>query len=281
MTPVLFDSHFHLTADRFDEDRDAVLRRAVDAGVTRGVTVASDLTDARAALALASATPGLWATAGIHPHEAAAQEPGDLAAIEDLHRDPKVVAVGETGLDYYYDHSPRDAQLRSLEAHVDLAERLRRPLVIHCRDADEDMTAVLRSLPRGVSGVLHCFVGGDELLDAGLDVGWYVSFSGIASFRKFDAAERVRRVPLDRLLVETDAPYLAPVPMRGKRNEPAFVAHVCAAVAGHLDLDPSDVARATTANALRMYGLPEDAPELVGEGRAGAAGSGGGEEAGP
>jgi len=267
MPVQLFDSHCHLTSEKFDADRSEVLSRALSAGVSRIVTIASDLQDARAALDLAAETPGLWSTAGIHPHEVtqhATADLDDVAALLGGH--PEIRAVGETGLDYFYDHAPRQAQLRSLEAHVTLAERVDRPLVVHCRDADQHMTGVIRSAGRAVRGVLHCFVGDDDLLDAGLEEGWYVSFSGIASFKNFHAAERLRRVPLDRLMVETDAPYLAPVPMRGKRNEPAFVAHVCGAVAEHLGRSVEDVARTTTENALRFYGLGKDAPVLDGKG---------------
>ncbi len=256
----VFDSHCHLTSERFSGDRDAVLARAARAGVTRLVTIASDVSDARAALALARDTPGVWCTAGVHPHEAGAARADDVEQVRDLASQPEVVAVGETGLDYHYDLSPRAVQQHLFDQHLGLGAELDLPVVVHAREADDDVAAALRRAPDGVRGVLHCFTGGDRAFEAAMERGWWVSFSGIASFRSFGAVERLREVPEDRLLVETDSPYLAPVPHRGKRNEPAFVARVVEAVAAHLDRDPDEVARTTTANALAFYGLdPDDA----------------------
>jgi TatD DNase family protein len=258
MSTRYFDSHCHLTAEQFAHDREDVIARARAAGVDRIVTIASDLADARDALALARNHDGVWCTAGIHPHEAAAQKVGDLEEIRSLlSEEPLAVAVGETGLDYYYDHSPRREQIASLEAHVSLALETDKPLVVHCREADDDLGDILLDAGDKVRGVLHCFVGGARLLETGLALGWYVSYSGIASFKNFDGGDLLRTVPLDRLLIETDAPYLAPVPRRGRRNEPSFVPHVCAAVAGILDVDPARLAEVTVGNALRFYGLEE------------------------
>jgi TatD DNase family protein len=166
-----------------------------------------------------------------------------------------MVAVGETGLDYFYDHSPRETQRLSFLRHIELAIELDLPLVVHCREADRDMAAVLRDLPNGVRGVLHCFVGDDDLLDAGLAAGWMISFTGLVTFKSFDGADRLRRVPDDRLMVETDAPYLAPVPFRGRRNEPAHVVEVCDAVAGLRGEPVAEMARITTENARSFFGL--------------------------
>ncbi len=258
----LFDSHCHLTDAAFQDDLEAVFRRAREAGVSGVVSIASDVADARAALAMVRdrrgglEAPSLWCTAGVHPHEAASADPGALEEIRALAGEqPHVVALGETGLDYHYDHSPRPVQRRLFEAHLALGAELDLPVVVHARDADDDVAALLRAMPAGTRGVLHCFVGGAELFDVGVEAGWYVSFSGIASFKSFASVELLREVPRDRLLVETDAPYLAPVPMRGKRNEPAFVRHTVEAVARHLGNTLEEVGSRTAANARRFYAL--------------------------
>jgi TatD DNase family protein len=250
-----FDSHCHLTAAVFREDRDAVLARARQAGVAGMVCIASTPADAEEALELARAHPDVWATAGVHPHEAGQVEPGWEGEVERLLTHPRVVAVGECGLDFHYDFGPREAQFRVLDTQVEMAARHDLPLVIHSRSADPEMIAVLRSLPAGVRGVLHCFTGGDALLEAGLEADWYVSFSGITTFKRFDGADQIRRVPEDRILVETDAPYLAPVPFRGKRNEPAHVVHTTRRVAEIRGVDPEDFARTVAGNARTFYRL--------------------------
>lgn len=251
-----FDSHCHLTDAAFRDDREAVLRRATEAGVTRLVTIASSVADAEAALSLASSRDGVWATAGVHPHEAGAAAEGDLDRVRALaSAHDRVVAIGETGLDYHYDHAPRDVQRRLFGAHLALGAELGLPVVVHAREADHDVAAALREMPAGTVGVLHCFTGGERAFAEAMARGWYVSFSGIASFKSFEPVGLLRAVPEDRLLVETDAPYLAPVPKRGKRNEPAHVVWVAAAVAAHLDRDAPDVARTTTENARRLYGV--------------------------
>jgi TatD DNase family protein len=263
-----FDSHCHLTDTAFRDDREAVLHRAAAAGVTRAVTIASSVADARAAIALVLGSlgaadgparplrPRLWCTAGIHPHEAGAAASGDLQAIRELAAaHEEVVAIGETGLDYHYDNAPRPVQRRLFDAHLALASELALPIVVHAREADADIAAALSGMPRGVTGVLHCFTGGTRAFERASAAGWYVSFSGIASFGSFAAADLLREVPGDRLLVETDAPYLAPHPVRGRRNEPANVVHVAGAVARHLGIDGREVARRATENACRLYGV--------------------------
>jgi TatD DNase family protein len=251
-----FDSHCHLTDTAFRDDREAVLHRAREAGVTRMVTIASDVADARAALELCRTHEGLWCTAGVHPHEAGAAAPGDIDAIRVLATEnQEVVAIGETGLDFFYDNAPRDRQRDSFSAHLELAGELGLPVVVHARDADAEVATCLREMPAGTMGVLHCFTGGERAFEEAMSAGWYVSFSGIASFRSFGPVDLLRRVPEDRLLVETDSPYLAPVPRRGRRNEPAYVPHVAEAVAAHLGAELTDVARLTTENARRFYGV--------------------------
>jgi TatD DNase family protein len=251
-----FDSHCHLTDAAFRDDREAVFRRAREAGVTRLVTIASTLEDARGALAFAEEHEGVWSTAGIHPHAVGDAGPDDLTGIAALARGSEsVVAIGETGLDYYYDNAPRSEQRSAFDAHLTLGAELGRPVVVHAREADEDVAAALDNMPAGTLGVLHCFTGGDRAFAGAMDAGWYVSFSGIASFKSFGPVDLLREVPVDRLLIETDSPYLAPVPRRGRRNEPAYVVHVAEAVAGHLGIDARDVAGITTENARRLYGV--------------------------
>lgn len=254
---TLFDSHCHLTDDRFAGEVDAVLDRARAAGVARLVTIASDVEDAVAARALAGAHEGVWCTAGIHPHVAETATEAALERVRELAADTDVVAIGETGLDYYYDNAPREAQRRAFAAQLALAAELDLPVVVHARDADGDAAAMVRDAGRDARGVLHCFASGPALLEAGLDAGWYVSFSGLVSFRSYATPELVRAVPDDRVLVETDSPYLAPVPMRGKRNEPAYVRHVAEAVASLRGQTPAELAALATANALRFYRLEE------------------------
>lgn len=251
-----FDSHCHLTDAAFRDDREAVLHRAAEAGVTRMVTIASDVADARAALDLARGRSGVWCTAGVHPHEAGKASPGDLDAVRELATGhDEVVAIGETGLDFHYDHSPRAVQIALFEAQLALAAEVHLPVVVHAREADDEIAGALRAMPRGTNGVLHCFTGGDAAFAEAVAAGWYVSFSGIASFKSFRAADRLRDVPPDRLLVETDSPYLAPVPQRGRRNEPALVVQVVDAVARLLDVPPTELAHRTTENARRFYGV--------------------------
>jgi len=251
----LFDSHCHLTDTAFLDDREAVFVRAREAGVTRLVSIASSVADAADALALARSEDGVWCTAGVHPHEAGDAAPDALEQVRSLAVAPEVVAVGETGLDFFYDNAPRDIQRTLFDGHLALGAELDLPVVVHAREADEDIASALRAAPAGTRGVLHCFTGGEKGFAEARARDWYVSFSGIASFKSFSAADLLREVPLDRLLVETDSPYLAPVPNRGKRNEPAFVRQVAEAVAGLLDMDLSDLAVLTTKNARRFYGV--------------------------
>jgi TatD DNase family protein len=258
-----FDTHCHMTDAAFRDDREAAFRRAAEAGVTRLVTIASTPEDALEALTLARGRDGVWSTAGVHPHEAGAADPSAPDRVRDLAADhEEVVAIGETGLDYHYDHAPRDVQRRLFERHLQIGAELGLPVVVHAREADADIAAALRGMPAGTMGVLHCFTGGPLAFEAAMTAGWYVSFSGIASFRSFGAEALLREVPSDRLLLETDAPYLAPVPLRGRRNEPANLPWVAAAVASHLGVEPKALATTTTRNACRFYGVT-DGPTLA------------------
>lgn len=250
---MLVDAHCHLGDAAFDQDRDAVLTRARAAGVGHVVVIGATLDEAARATALARATPGLSATAGVHPHEAKSWSPDAERRLRELLADPLTVAVGETGLDYHYDHSPRDAQRRAFEAQLGLAAELGKPVVVHAREADDDVAALLRSAARGPV-VLHSFSSGTAVFEAGMDVGAYFSFSGMITFKSWTLADRLTACPPDRLLIETDAPYLAPVPHRGGRNEPAFVRDVAAALARASGETVDAVGLRTTANALRVFG---------------------------
>lgn len=257
----MFDSHLHLTAERFGGDVDEVVARARAAGVSRMVTIATDPVDAQAALGLTRRSDGVvGCAAGLHPHDASAWQSDTADTLRALLPEPEVVAVGETGLDFHYDNSPRDVQRAAFEAQLDLAVEAGLPVVVHSRDADDEMCKVLRARGSEVRGVLHCFTGGDALLDAGLEAGWWVSFGGIVTFGSFDAPDRVRRVPWDRLMIETDSPYLAPVPRRGRRNEPAFLPHVCERVAELRGARADETAERTTRAALSFYGLGPAGP---------------------
>lgn len=250
---MYFDSHCHLTDDRFEGEAEAAAERAREAGVSGFVLIASDEADAAAALDLAR-TLEAWSTAGIHPHAAIRTDKG-FDRVRELVEEPGVVAVGETGLDYYYDNAPRRIQRQSFERHLELAAETGMPVVVHAREADEDAMAMIRSVEGTVTGVLHCFAGGRALFDAGVEAGWYVSFSGLVTFNSYGTKDLVAATPADRLLVETDSPYLAPVPHRGKRNEPAYVIEVARAVAELRDEPLEDVAALTKRNALTFYGL--------------------------
>ena len=250
----MFDTHLHLTSERFSDDVDEVIRRARAVGVSRMVAIATDPRDGREVLGLVRRYPDvLFGTAGLHPHDASAWSEQAEAEIRALLKEPEIVAVGEAGLDFHYDNSPRSIQRVAFEAQLDLAVAHDLPIVVHSRDADEAMLEMILDWGDDVRGVLHCFTGGDALLEAGLDAGWYVSFGGIATFSSFDAEDLVRRVPHDRLMIETDSPYLAPVPERGKRNEPAFLPHVCSRIAELRGVSPEELAAQTTAAALRFY----------------------------
>jgi TatD DNase family protein len=250
----MFDSHCHLTDEKFDPDRADVIARAWDAGLNGLVTIASDPADARAALALARAEPRIRATAGVHPHVAAASRDDDFRLVLELAGEPEIVAIGEAGLDYHYDHSPRTVQRRVFERQLAIAADLDLPIVVHSRSADDDTAAMVRAAA-GVTGVLHCFSGGPALFDAAIESGWLISFAGMVTFRTFDNAGLLRATPDDRLLLETDSPYLAPVPHRGRRNEPAWVVETCHAAAGIRGTSFDEMAARVTANARQFYRL--------------------------
>ncbi len=231
-----------------------MLRRAWEAGVEHVVVIGESPDASDRALALAGAEPRLSTTAGVHPHDARTWSPQVAAWLRERLHHPRVVAAGEIGLDYHYDHSPRDLQRAAFEQQLALAGDAGRPAVIHAREADDDVAAVLGAQPQ-VTAILHSFSGGPALLRAGLVLRHYVSFSGMVTFKNWRLDRAVLETPLDRLLLETDAPYLAPVPHRGKRNEPAFVRQVAEQVALVRGLPVDELIAATGANAARVFGL--------------------------
>jgi TatD DNase family protein len=245
----MIDTHAHLAPEEAGE----VLARAHAAGVERVVTVATTIADAHEALGLAARHPGVYASLGVHPHEAGGEEAGRLAELHDLFADPRAVAVGETGLDYFRDYAPREAQRRVFAAQLELASQLGKPVVIHTRAADEDTVEALAAFEGTV--VLHCF-SSPALLEPALERGWYVSFAGNVTYPKApELREAAARVPADRLLAETDSPYLAPQPVRGRRNEPAFVMHTLEALAAVRGDDPGALEARIDANASAVFGL--------------------------
>ena len=250
---MLVDSHCHLDFPDFAAERDAVVARARAAGVGTMLTIGTRLDQFPGVRAIAEAEPDIWCSVGAHPHEAAdhaATTADDLVA---LATHPRVVGIGETGLDYHYDHSPRDVQERVFRAHIAASRQSGLPLIIHAREADDDVALILRQ-EAAPPGVMHCFSSGRGLAEAALALGFCISISGIVTFRNADELRAiVRDIPLDRLLVETDAPYLAPVPHRGKRNEPAHVAVTAAAVAALKGVEPEGLAAATTDNFFRLF----------------------------
>lgn len=257
---MLVDSHCHLDFPDFDEDRDAVLDRARAAGVETIVTISTRVARFPQLRALVERYPQLYCSVGTHPHNAAEEPDVTTADLVRLADDPRVVAIGEAGLDYHYDNSPREAQHASFLRHIAAARETQLPLVIHARDADDDMGAILQaeSGQGAFPAILHCFSSGRELARRGVALGLYVSFSGILTFRRSDELRDIARgVPLDRLLVETDAPYLAPVPHRGRRNEPAHVVETAKVLAEVKGLSLEALAKATTDNFYRIFSKVE------------------------
>jgi TatD DNase family protein len=226
----MIDSHCHLDSAEFNEDRDAVIERAIAAGVEHMLAIGTGEgpPDLEAGLRLAGKHPAFFATVGIHPHDAAKAGPEDFKRLADLLGHPKVLAIGEIGLDYHYDFSPREAQQPAFIQQMELAARAKKPIVIHTREAWDDTLALIEQhwAPHGIGGIMHCFSGGPGEARRALDLGFYLSFGGIVTFPKALAVqEAAKSAPRDRILIETDAPYLAPVPKRGKRNEPALIVH--------------------------------------------------------
>jgi TatD DNase family protein len=251
----LIDSHAHLDFPQFDDDRDAVIARAQEAGLTAIVNIGTNLASSRASVALAEKYDFIYATVGIHPHDAETADQDALDELRALARHPKVVAIGEIGLDYYRDYSPRRAQRQAFRDQLALASALERPVVIHSRDAHDQVFAALREWEG--TGVLHTYAAGLEYLDEAIEMNFNIGISGPVTFSSAESLRAVARaVPLDRLLVETDCPYLTPEPYRGRRNEPAYVKRVAEAIAEARDEPTEHVADATVENTRRLFKLP-------------------------
>jgi TatD DNase family protein len=254
---ALVDTHCHLDFDRFDPDRDAVVARAVAAGVTQIVVPATNIENCAAVVALAAHYEPVYAAVGIHPNSTAEWQDSWIGTLRDLARQEKVVAIGEIGLDYYWDRSPEVIQKRALAMQLELAAELGLPAILHNRESSADLIAMLRQSSlagEDGAGVLHSFSGDWETAVSALDLGFYLGFTGPVTFKKADDLRRLAaRVPLDRLLVETDAPFLTPHPYRGKRNEPAYVTHVAERLAALHNMETAEFARQTTANARRLF----------------------------
>lgn len=260
---MLVDSHCHLDFPDFTEDGlDAVIARARAAGVSRFLTISTRLTTVDKLFGIIAEHDEVYATVGIHPHHVAEQGVPSVDRLVELASRPKIIGIGESGLDYFYDKSPRDQQAESFHRHCQACVATGKPLVVHARDADQDVAEILSAESKDgqLKGILHCFSSGRGLAEAGLALGFYISFSGILTFKRSDELRAIARdIPLDRLLVETDAPYLAPAPHRGKRNEPAYVAETAKVLAQVKGVSAAELAAITTANFNRLFGLDQDA----------------------
>lgn len=255
----LIDTHAHLDEDSFSEDLDDVIARAIESGVIAMVAVATTASNSLATIELAARVPNVFASVGIHPNYAAQARPGDWELVEELAASPKVVAIGETGLDRYWDHTPFEIQLDYFRRQIELARSRSLPFIVHCREAEADVVTVLReeAASGSLKGVMHSFCGSEETLQVALEVGLHISFAGMVTFKKNESLRQLaKKIPLDRLLVETDSPYLAPLPHRGKRNEPSFVKHTAESLAEAHGMTLNEIAAITTDNARRLFGLP-------------------------
>jgi TatD DNase family protein len=257
----LVDSHCHLNYDYAPKSADDLVREAHEAGISRLLTVGTDLGALEAMVAISERHEHVYHTVGVHPHEASTMAPGDLERLEQAAAHPKCRAIGEIGLDYHYDHSPREVQRAQLEQQLGLALKVGLPVVIHSRDAEDDLLAALTAYaghvaPGAIPGVIHCFSGTQKFGQACLDLGFYISFSGILTFKTAEELRAAARAfPLERLLVETDSPYLAPIPYRGKKCEPSMVRMTAQKLAEVKGLAIEEIAKATTANAKRVFRL--------------------------
>lgn len=253
---MLVDSHCHLDFDTFDNDRTETIQRAKKAGIETIVTICTRVSRFQDILELAYTDEKIWCSVGIHPHQVE-EEPE--TTVEDLiyhSTDPKVIGIGETGLDFYYENSSRESQHRSFRKHIEASRETQLPLIVHTRDADEDMANILEEeMGKGTfPGVLHCFSSGAELAQRALNIGFYISLSGIVTFKNANSLrDIVRNVPIDRILVETDAPFLAPIPNRGKRNEPSFITHTAAKIAELKNLNFDEISMTSTKNFFRLF----------------------------
>jgi TatD DNase family protein len=253
---MLVDSHCHLDFPDYDDDREEVIARAKAAGIGRMVTISTRVNQLDKLLAIAERHDEIYCSVGTHPHNAADEPDVTTEQLVELTKHPKVVAIGEAGLDYHYDNSPREAQATGFRRHIAAARETGLPLVIHARDADRDIAAILReeTAKGAFPAILHCFSSGRDLAMTGVELGLYVSFSGIITFKKTDQLKAIAaEIPADRILIETDAPFLAPAPHRGKRNEPAFVAGIAQVLSEVRGATAGRIADQTTENFFRLF----------------------------
>ena len=254
---MLFDTHTHLTAPEFDSDRGDVIQRALDAGVERMVAIGYDLESSRAAVALAERCEAVYAAAGIHPCHVHEAHEADFGEIEKLLDHPRVVGVGETGIDLFHDASTYPLQQAAFRKHMEWGRSTGKPVIVHDRDAHAEVMAMLDEFPDGeTTAILHCFTGDVAMAERAVAKGCFLGFGGIATFKNSRVPEVISRLPQDRILVETDAPYLAPVPHRGRRNEPAYLVYTAEAVARHRAEFMEELARITTRNAKSVFRIP-------------------------
>lgn len=258
---MLVDSHVNLHSEQYDEDMDAVIARAVEAGVSAMLTISDQLSSTEAVKAIADNHDFIWRSVGVHPHYAKDYTDLDAQTLIDMAADEKVIGIGECGLDFHYEYSDRDAQLPVFSAHIKASQETGLPLIIHTREADDLMQEMLLKAyaEKPFPILLHCYTGGPKLADAVLKIGGFISFSGIITFKNaHDVRAITETAPLDRIIIETDCPYLAPVPMRGRRNEPAYVAHVADKLAEIKGVTLEEAARITTDNFFRLFPSAKD-----------------------
>lgn len=252
---MLFDTHTHYDDPQFDCDRDALLSSMPENGISLIVNASSNLASAKKALSIAEAYPFFFAAVGVHPHDADTMDDNTASELEALLRHPKAVAVGEIGLDYHYDHSPREIQQKRFREQLDLAGSVRLPVIIHEREAPGDVLKILNEFPN-VRGVIHCYSGSWETAKLLLDKGWYLSFTGVITFKNARRShEVIEKMPRDRLMIETDCPYLAPEPMRGRRNSSLFLRYTAEKIGQLLNMSAEEAAGLTMANGRRFFGL--------------------------
>lgn len=253
---MYFDTHAHYDEDRFDEDRDSLIASLPENGVELAVNIGCSLSSALKSVALAEKYPHIYATVGCHPHDSAKMKDSDLLMFRQLAKRPKVVAIGEIGLDYHYDFSPRDIQKQRFIDQLELAAELDMPVVIHEREAHEDCLKIVQKYAPKIRGVYHSYSGSLETAKILIKLGWYLAFNGIITFKSARRSlEVVRWMPLDRLMLETDCPYLAPEPFRGKRNSSLYVYRVAEKIAEERGMDKEEIARLTLENGKRFYGI--------------------------
>jgi TatD DNase family protein len=259
---MLIDSHAHLEMEDFERDREMVLKRALEAGLTHILTIGTDLPSSGKALDLSEKNPFVFASVGFHPHHAKDVDSASLDALASLAKSPKVVAWGEIGLDLFRRHSPPQRQQEVFEQQVDMASRLGLPVIIHSRDANDEVLRVLKKRRGYGTGVIHCFSGNYDVAMAFIELGYLISIPGTVTYKNATVTQDVaRRVPLESLLVETDAPFLAPIPFRGKRNEPAYMVHTVSKIAELRNMGVHAVAHSTSENAKRVFHIPDEVPD--------------------